>query len=174
MGSVKQKRAARLPEPRVDRSRGLTTRACRLFFVAVLFLAGAATSIAIERERLDDESRWSKEKRAANRAVAADPKAIAKLIDDINAAVRKNKERMLSIIVINTDVAAATLEKQRAESGLTFGDVYVAHSLALATRKKFSAIMAMKKSGKSWAQIAKSHNVSLKGSSELIKEMQRQ
>jgi hypothetical protein len=141
---------------------------------ALLLLTAVANSIAVERERLDDQSRWQKGQSATNRPVAADPKAIAKLIDEINAAARKNKERMLSIIVINTNVAATTLEKQKADNGLTFGDVYVAHSLALATRKKFSAIMAMKKSGKTWAEIAKSHGVSLKGSNELIKEMQQQ
>jgi hypothetical protein len=107
-------------------------------------------------------------------AAAEDAAAIAKLIDDINAAVRTNKQRMLSIITINTDIAASTLERQKAETGMTFGDVYVAHSLALATKKKFSAIVALHKSGQSWAQIAKSHNVTLKGSSELIREMQKQ
>src|SRR5437016_8651584 len=98
-------------------------------------------------------------------AVAEDAAAIAKLIDDINAAVRANKQRMLSIITINTDVAASTLEQEKERNGLSIGDVYVAHSLALATRKKFSAIVALKKSGQSWAQIAKSHSVTLKGSS---------
>ena len=107
-------------------------------------------------------------------AVAEDAAAIAKLIDDINAAARTNKQRMLSIITINTDVATSTLERQKAETGMTFGDVYVAHSLALATKKKFSAIVALHKSGQSWAQIAKSHNVTLKGSSELIREMKKQ
>ena len=105
---------------------------------------------------------------------ANDPAAIAKLIDDINAAARTNKQRMISIIVINTDVAASTLEEEKARTGLTLGDIYVAHSLALATKKKVGTFFALHKSGKSWAQIAKSHNVSLKGSSELIKEMQRQ
>ena len=81
---------------------------------------------------------------------------------------------MLSIITINTDVAPTTLERQKKETGLTLGDVYVAHSLALATKKKFSAIIALRKSGQNWAQIAKSHNVTLKGSSELIKEMQKE
>jgi hypothetical protein len=107
-------------------------------------------------------------------AAAEDAAAISKLIDDINAAVRTNKQRMLSIITINTDVAASTLEQEKERTGMTFGDVYVAHSLALATKKKFSAIIALHKSGQSWAQIAKSHNVTLKGSSALIKEMQKQ
>ena len=137
-----------------------------------LFLAAAASSIARERERLDDPS-LKKDKSSRAAAVAANPKAIAKLIDNINAAARTNKERMISIIVINTDVAATTLEQQKKETGLTLGDVYVAHSLALATKKKFSAIIALHKSGQNWAQIAKSHNVTLKGSSELIKEMQK-
>jgi Na+-transporting methylmalonyl-CoA/oxaloacetate decarboxylase gamma subunit len=148
----------------------MTTRASAFVLVTLLFLAAVASSIGRERERLDEPSRWKKDKSA----VAADPKAITKLIDDINAAARTNKERMTSIIVINTDVGATTLERQKKETGLTLGDVYVAHSLALATKKKFSAIVALHKSGQSWAQIAKSHNVTLKGSSELIKEMQKQ
>ena len=78
-----------------------------------------------------------------------DGPAIARLIDDINAAVRRNKQRTLSIITINTDVAASTLEKQKAQTGLTFGDLYVAHSLALSTRKKVDTILALKKSGQS-------------------------
>jgi hypothetical protein len=107
-------------------------------------------------------------------AAAEDDAAIAKLIDDINAAVRTNKQRMLSIITINTDVAASTLEQEKARTGLSFGDLYVAHSLALATKKKFHTIIVLKKSGQSWTQIARSHKVKLKGSSELIKEMQKQ
>ncbi|SRR6266403_685782 len=107
-------------------------------------------------------------------AAAEDAAAIAKLIGDINAAVRTDKQRMLSIITINTDVATTTLEQEKARTGLTFGDVYVAHSLALATKKKFGAMVALHKSGQSWAEIAKSHNVTLKGSSELIREMQKQ
>ena len=118
------------------------------------------------------------DRRAAARQVERindnDPAAIAKLIEDINAAARTNKQRILSIIVINTDVAASTLEQEKARTGMTIGDIYVAHSLALATKKKFDAILALHKSGKSWAQIAKSHNVTLRGSRELIKEMQKQ
>jgi len=103
-----------------------------------------------------------------------DSVSIAKLIDDINSAVRSNKQRMLSIITINTDVAASQLEQEKTRTGMTFGDVYVAHSLALATKKKFNAIVELHKSGKSWSDIAKSHNVTLKGSSDLIEQMKRQ
>ena len=145
-------------------------------FVVILLatLVSAVHAFAWEPDNLKDGQRLANEKSQKATTVRADPKAIAKLIDDINAAARTNKQRMLSIMVINTDIAASTLEREKAENGLTLGDVYVAHSLALATRKKFSAIVALHKSGKSWAEIAKSHGVTLKGSSELIREMQKQ
>ena len=139
------------------------------FLATVLSVAMVADSLGAEPDRSTDPP-----VRANSPVVKADPKAIASLIDEINTAARKNKQRMLSIIVINTDVASATLEQEKAQHGLTLGDVYVAHSLALATGKKVGRIFALHKSGKSWAEIAKSYNVSLKGSSELIKEMLRQ
>ena len=145
-----------------------------VILLATMVSAFFADVFGIEPEQMRDGDRLSIDKSQSSKAVAADPKAIAKLIADINAAARTNKQRMLSIIVINTDVASSTLEREKSETGLTFGDVYVAHSLALATRKKFSAIVALHTSGKSWADIARSHGVTLKGSSELIKEMQKQ
>jgi hypothetical protein len=102
-----------------------------------------------------------------------DSKAIAKLIRDINAAVREDKRRMMSIIIINTNVAASTLEQQKTRTGFTFGDLYVAHALALATGKKFDSMVALKTGGKSWAEIAQAHGVSLKGSTALLKEMMK-
>ena len=121
--------------------------------------------------RLETAPRGSGKSRGNN---AHDSASIAKLIEDINAAVRSNKQRMLSIITINTDIASSQLEREKAETGMTFGEVYVAHSLALATRKKFKDIVALHKAGQTWAQVAKSHNVSLKGSSELIEQMKKQ
>lgn len=155
----------------------MSTRILRLLAIASAVNATIGAAVADETTRTAVTRQWSSEHAAQNgrhrKKDADDPAAIAKLIEDINAAARKNKQRMLSLIVINTDVAASTLEQEKASHGLTFGDVYVAHSLSLATGKKVSAIFAQHKSGKSWAQIAKSHNVSLKGSSELIKEMQK-
>jgi hypothetical protein len=151
----------------------MKVRTAAFVVVALFCLAAAASSIGRERERLDDPTRWKDDNSSGATVVAADPKAIAKLIDDINAAARTNKQRMLSIITINTDVAMSTLEEEKARTGLSLGEIYVAHSLALATKKKFSAIIALHKSGQSWAQIARSHNVTLKGSSELIREMQK-
>jgi PIN domain nuclease of toxin-antitoxin system len=104
-------------------------------------------------------------------ARADDSAAINKLIDDINAAAKADKARMLRIIVINTDVAASTLEREKSRTGLSFGDVYVAHSLAMASHKSFDQIVALKTSGQSWAKVAQMHKVSLRGSTAALKEM---
>jgi PIN domain nuclease of toxin-antitoxin system len=144
-------------------------------FVAIaLVLAQPAGSRAVERDKTSGILVGSNRNSAAARAAADDSKAIDKLIREINAAAREDKRRMLSIIIINTNVAATTLEQQKARTGLSLGDIYVAHALSLATRKKFDTLVAMKTGGKSWSQIARAHNVSLKGSTALLKEMMKQ
>ena len=104
-------------------------------------------------------------------ARADDSAAINKLIADVNAAAKADKARMLRIIIINTDVAASTLELEKSRTGLSYGDVYVAHSLAMASQKSFNQIVALKGSGRSWAKIAQMHKVSLRGSTAALKKM---
>ena len=152
----------------------------RIAWMAAIGSAVSATigaAVADETTRTAVTRQWSSEHAVQNteqrKKNAHDSVSIAKLIEDINAAVRSNKQRMLSIITINTDVAGSQLEQEKTRTGLTFGDVYVAHSLGFATKKKFNAIVELHKSGKSWADIAKSHNVTLKGSSELIEQMKK-
>jgi PIN domain nuclease of toxin-antitoxin system len=104
-------------------------------------------------------------------ARADDSAAINKLIVDINAAAKADKARILKIIVINTDVAASTLEREKSRTGLSFGDVYVAHSLAMASHKTFDKIVALKAKGQSWAKIAQMFKVSLRGSTAALRQM---
>jgi hypothetical protein len=106
-----------------------------------------------------------------NMARADDSAAINKLIANINSAAKTNKARMLRIMVINTDVAAATLEQEKSRTGLSLGEVYVAHSIAMASKKNFNEIVALKANGQSWAAIAQAHKVSLKGSTAALREM---
>ena len=150
----------------------MRTRASVFLWVALL-LASVAGSSAIERDKTSGILVGAKRDSPATRAAADDSKAIDKLIREINAAVREDKRRMMSIIIINTNVAATTLEQQKARYDLSFGDLYVAHALSLATRKKFDTIVALKAGGRSWSQIARSHNVSLKGSTALLNEMMK-
>ena len=150
----------------------MRTRAS-LFVLVALLLAQPVSSIAVERDKTSGILVGSKKRSPAAEAVADDSKAIAKLIRDINAAAQEDKRRILSIIVINTNVAATTLEQEKARTGLSFGDLYVAHALALATGKKFDAMVGLKAGGQSWSQIARAHRVSLKGSTALLKEMMK-
>jgi hypothetical protein len=106
-------------------------------------------------------------------AQADDSIAINKLISEINAVAKTNKSRMLSIIVINTDVARETLEKEQARTGYTLGEVYVAHSIGLAAHKSFNQIVAMKTREKTWGKVAQMNNVSLRGATASIKELMR-
>jgi len=152
----------------------MRTRVSVFILVAVVLAAFPTSSIAIERDTLERLLGQPENKSPAAAAAGDDSKAIAKLIKDINVAIQKDKRRMLSIIIINTNVAATTLEQQKARTGLSFGDIYVAHALSLSTRKKFDTFVALKASGQSWAQIARAHKVSLKGSTALLKEMMQQ
>jgi hypothetical protein len=110
---------------------------------------------------------------SASIAEADDSVAINKLISEIDAAARENKTRMLSIITINTDVATTTLEKERARTGFTLGEVYVAHSIALAAHKSFAQIVAMKAKGDTWGKVALLNKVSLRGATSSIRELMR-
>jgi len=102
---------------------------------------------------------------------ADDTEAINKLIADINAGMKTNRSRMLRILVLNTDVAAVTLEAEKAKTGLSYGEIYVAHSLAMACHKTFGQIAVLKASGNSWSKIAQMHNVSLQGTTAALKAM---
>ena len=102
---------------------------------------------------------------------ADDTAAIAKLIEAINEGMQTNPSRMMTILVINTDVAAETLKAEKRRTGLSYGEVYVAHSLAMASRRSFKEIVAMKAAGRSWSSIAKTLGVSLRGSTAALKEM---
>ncbi|MEY2527708.1 MAG: hypothetical protein QOE73_2479 [Verrucomicrobiota bacterium] len=104
-------------------------------------------------------------------ARADEAKAINSLIAEIDSAVKANKPHMLSLITINTDVAGTTLEQEKSRTGFSYGEVYVAHSIALASHKTFDQIAAVKAKGSSWAQIAQMNKVRLRGSAALLKEM---
>lgn|GEM_PF-2846608 len=148
----------------------MRTRAS-VFVLVALWLALPASSIAAERARLSSLPVSPRKKSPAATAGADESAAINKLIAGINAAAKTNKARMLRIIIINTNVAASTLEQEKSRTGLSLGEVYVAHSLAMASQKSFNQIVALKAKGQSWAKIAQMHSISLQGSTAALKEM---
>src|ERR1044072_1490932 len=104
----------------------MRTRAS-VFVWVVLLLVLPVSLIAIERDDLSNMRVPPNKKSPAVTAGANDPAAIDKLIADIDAAAKANKARMLRIIIINTDVAGPTLEQEKSRTGLSLGEIYVAH-----------------------------------------------
>lgn len=145
-----------------------------VFVLVALVLGLPASSIAAERDKVANKLVWSKKTSRGVVAGTDDSAAINKLIADVDAAAKANKARMLRIIIINTDVASSTLEQEKSRTGLSLGEVYVAHSLAMASHKSFNQIVALKTRGLSWGKIAQMHSVSLRGSAAALKEMLRE
>ena len=104
-------------------------------------------------------------------ALGDEAAAIHKLVSEIDDAMKTNKERMMTLIIINTDVARTTLEQEKSRTGFSWGEVYVAHSIALATSKSFNEIVALKAKGQSWAQIAQAKKVSLRAAAKPLQEL---
>lgn len=104
-------------------------------------------------------------------AVGVKAASIQKTIANINADASKpgGPEQVLKSISSSTHVPVATLEKQKASSGLSYGDLYIAHSVAKASGKSFDEIAALKTKGETWDKIAEANNVSLGGKKSVKK-----
>ena len=98
-------------------------------------------------------------------AVGVQAATIKQTISQINADANKpgGPEQVLKSISASTHVPVATLEKEKAKSGLNFGDLYAAHAIANAAGKSFDQIASMKTKGQTWDKIAEANNVSLDG-----------
>ncbi|PZR72391.1 MAG: hypothetical protein DLM73_13385 [Chthoniobacterales bacterium] len=93
-------------------------------------------------------------------------------IASLNADAQKpgGPERVLKSISASTHVPVATLEKGKAKFNLSYGDLYMAHSIANASGKSFDEIAARKAKGDSWQKIADANNVSLDGKKKVVKQ----
>src|SRR5438132_1138601 len=76
-------------------------------------------------------------------------------------ATSDGRERVLAAISRETDVPIATLAEQRDRTGLGYGGLFIANSLASATGKTFDEIADLKASGHGWGWIAKQNNIKL-------------
>ena len=105
-------------------------------------------------------------------AVGVKAASIDKTIANINADAQKEggPERVLKSISASTHVPVTTLEKEKAKSGLSYGDLYIAHSIASASGKSFDQIAAPKSKGQTWDKIADDNNVSL-GGKKVVKKV---
>lgn len=104
-------------------------------------------------------------------AVGVQAASIEKTMANINADANKpgGPEQVLKSISASTGVPVATLEKQKAKTGMSYGDLFAAHSIAKAAGKKFDEIAALKAKGETWDKIAEANNVSLGGKKSVKK-----
>ena len=64
-------------------------------------------------------------------------------------------------VKLQTGVPAETLKWQQQKTGLTYGELLVANSLASGSGKSFNDIIAMKNKGQSWSQISQSLRINI-------------
>jgi hypothetical protein len=97
-------------------------------------------------------------------AVVAAP-TVKQTVANINADATKpgGPAKVVQSISKSTGVSAATLEQQKTSTGLTYGDIFAAHSIAKASGKNFAEIAALKKKGQTWDQIAEANGVDIGG-----------
>jgi hypothetical protein len=97
---------------------------------------------------------------------------IDQTIATINADAQKpgGPDRALKSISASTRVPVATLAKEKASSGLSYGDLYAAHAIANAAGKNFDEVIKLKTKGKTWEKVADESNVSLDGKKKVVKK----
>lgn len=98
-------------------------------------------------------------------AAAVQAASLTQMIASLNADAQKpgGPERALKSVSASTHVPVATLEKEKAKTRLSYGDLYAAHAIANASGKSFDQIAALKAKGQSWEKIAADNKVSLDG-----------
>jgi hypothetical protein len=98
-------------------------------------------------------------------AVTVQAASLKQSIASINADAQKpgGPERAMKSVSASTHVPVATLEKEKAKTRLSYGDLYAAHAIANASGKSFDQIAALKAAGQSWEKIAADNGVSLDG-----------
>jgi hypothetical protein len=86
-------------------------------------------------------------------------------ITNLNADAQKpgGPDRVLKSISASTHVPVATLAKEKASTGWSYGDLYAGHAIANAGGMTFDQIAKLKTKGKTWDKVADEANVSLDG-----------
>lgn len=89
-------------------------------------------------------------------ALTGSAASLSQTISSINSDAQKEggPARVLESISKSTGVSVAVLEKEKASTSLSYGDLYAAHTVAKASGKSFAEIVALKKKGDSWDKIA--------------------
>lgn len=124
--------------------------AAALFFTAPAIYGQQAASSAQQKPK--DSPKMTREERRLEKE--------AKRIDR-EASDPAGEERVLTRLSGDLGVSTQTLKQQREQSKLSYGNLFIANSLAKSSNTSFSQIAAERESGKGWGKIAKDHNLKL-------------
>jgi hypothetical protein len=95
---------------------------------------------------------------------AAEKPSFKTALNDLNAqsaTVVEGYSLMGPAVSGQTGVSVEILKKQRAATGLSFGELLVANSLASGSGKSFNEIMRIKAKTQGWSQLAKQLNINI-------------
>lgn len=89
---------------------------------------------------------------------------------DGEANTPTGEQRVLGQMSSQLGVPSATLEQQKNSSGLSFGNLFITDALAKSSGKSFDQILAERRSGKGWGEIARENNLRL---GEVVSQLKR-
>lgn len=104
----------------------------------------------VDKDRRDMEKRVVRAKQDLDKKVAA-----------LNAAAKHGDDVVFTRISAETGVSVETLRKQKAESGLGFGELFIATEISKASGKNFSDVVAEFRAGTGWGEIAARNDLKL-------------
>ncbi len=90
--------------------------------------------------------------------LAAENPALRSAVVKLDAEAKTNVEGWTLIanaVAWQTKVPVKTLKQQHETTGLTYGELLIANSLAMGSGNSFEAVLAMKQKSKTWAEVAK-------------------
>ncbi len=117
---------------------------------------GALMKSAHRVEAKVDNDRHEMEKREARERHDLDKK-----LDALNAAAKHGDDVVFAHISAETGVSVETLRKEKAETGLGFGGLFIATEISKSSGKSFSDVVAEFRAGKGWGEIAAENNMKL-------------
>ena len=102
-------------------------------------------------------------------ALRASAASLTQTVAQINSDAQKagGPAKVLESMSKSTGVSVATLEKEKTRTGLSYGDIFAAHTIAKISGKTFDEIAALKKSGEPWDKIASDNGVETGGKKKM-------
>jgi hypothetical protein len=108
---------------------------------------------------------YQKDSRSTNSTVAAGEKpdftAALNELDALSGTLVEGWSMIGPAVSLQTGVPVETVKQQRDATGLSFGEILVANSLAKGSSKSFNEIVRLKGASKNWSGVAKHLNINI-------------